>query len=106
MCKEHTIPKYPSIINHKKPFYVNVNGEKEEISISLQRTKYKSIKESSNRSFKLSCFLVNMQKMDIKWRTLTGKVVFWYFFSQVKRVKNPQFNYSCQNLRLEHVMFP
>ena len=67
MCKEHTIPKYPSIINHKKPFYVNVNGEKEEISISLQRTKHKSIKESSdNRSFKLSCFLVNMQKMDIK----------------------------------------
>ena len=33
MCKS---PKYPSIINHKKPFYVNVNGEKDEISKSAK----------------------------------------------------------------------
>ena len=31
---------------------------------------------------------------------LTGKVVLWCF-SQVKRVKNPQFNFSSQNLSLE-----
>ena len=55
MCKS---PKYPSIINHKKPFYVNVNGEKDE-KVSLQRTKPPK-KVVTDRSYKLSCFSKNL----------------------------------------------
>ena len=66
MCKEHTIPKYPSIINHKKPFYVNVNGEKDEISKSA---KNKATKRSSDRSLKLTFIILKM--------TLSDRIGFW-----------------------------
>ena len=33
---------------------------------------------------------------------LTGKVVLWCFFSSETSQKNPQFNFSSQNLSIEH----
>ena len=41
-----------------------------------------------------------------KMKNFDWKSCFLVFFSQVKRVKNPQFNYSCQNVRLEQETFP